>query len=187
MTDDPSGVPPDQRLAAKPRREIQVVPGSRPKPSRPPAASHFGPRGGSGWRGPALARPPAPAAVDTSREGYWREEFRKLNEGLAKVETCRAEIPQNCSRTTCYSRYRYEWETSTCVGGWAIPTSCAEALKTPGRTVHVSWGSSKKLENFSCSPLRTAVEEAERSWQSKLDDLEARAGREGVPQNWRYD
>jgi hypothetical protein len=197
MTDDLSEVPTAQRKSAKPSRKIQLVPGSQRAPARP-AASRFGPRGSRmhhasqpNWNAPSLraTQPGAsfPAAADPSREQYWRDEFRPLNQGLAKVEACRSAIPANCSRTTCYSRYRYEWDESKCVGGWAVPGACAEALKTPGRTVHISWGNRKSLENFSCDPLRSAVDEAERAWRSKLDELEARAGRDGVPQNWRYD
>ncbi len=53
--------------------------------------------------------------------------------------------------------------------------------------MRIAWGDRKSLENFSCDPLRSAVDEAEREWRSKLADLEAKAARAGVPQNWRYD
>jgi len=193
MTDDLSEIPADRRRAASTPRDIQVVheEPAAPKPSASP--SHFGPRPRYGR--PASSRrrgasPPASAEASRSaaREEYWREEFSKLNQGLAQVDTCRAAIPANCSRTTCVRRADYDYEGGTsCSSGWAIPGACATALKTPGRTVYISWGSSRSLENFGCEPLRNAVDEAESAWRGRLDDLEARAAREGVPQNWRFD
>ena len=186
MTDELSEVPADQRKRARPSREIQLVPGSPHAPARP-AVSRFGPRGSRAQRVPAALQRATPAVPNVSREQYWREEFRTLNQGLEKVEACRDAIPANCSRTSCYARYRYEWDETNCTSGWAVPGACAEALKTPRRTVRIAWGDRKSLENFSCNPLRSAVDEAEREWRSKLADLEAKAGRAGVPQSWRYD
>jgi hypothetical protein len=193
MTDDPSKVPADQRGRAPTTRDIQIVEQAPRAPKESPG--HFRPRPryarpAASWEHPPASphrRGPAPSA---RHESYWREEFSKLNQGLERIGTCRAAIPASCTRTTCVHRSPMDPEydaATTCAGGWAVPRTCAVALKAPGRTVRVSWGSTRSLENYSCEPLRDAVDEAESVWRSKLDDLEARAARENVPQNWRFD